>query len=114
MALTWNNNTMTSDRTPHSARSVDGSSKYWGVSYLPGIWVEYDDACMAITITENPHPGDRNLPVSDWNPQDIGHWVDQELWADILGLDIEDVRRRVSHSPLWAAGERRQRPRQKA
>ena len=114
MALTWDNNTITSDRTSHSARRIDGSPEYWEVSYLPGVQVEYEDAYMAMTIAENPYPGDRNLAVSDWDTQDIGDWVRQELWADILGLDIEDVRRRVSHSSAWTTGERRQQPQREA
>ena len=50
MALTWNNNIITSDRTLHSARLIPGSLEYWEVSYLPGIPMQCDDAYMAMTI----------------------------------------------------------------
>ena len=104
MARTWNSNAITSDRTPHSARLIPGSLEYWEVSYLPGIPLEYADARMAMTIAEDPCLGDENLPLSKWDPQDLGTWVRQGLWADILGLDIDAVRESASRPPAWTAG----------
>ena len=104
MALTWNNNIITSDRTPHSARLIPGSLEYWEVSYLPGIPMEYDDAYMAMTIAEKQCPGDEDLALSHWDPQDIRTWVRQGLWADILDLDIDEVRESASRPPAWTDG----------
>jgi hypothetical protein len=106
VALTWNKDTITSDRTPHSARPIDGSLDYWEVSYLPGMRMEYDDAYMAMTIADRPCLGDKDLTLSDWDSRDIGTWVRQGLWADILGLDIDEVRESVSRPPAWDAGDK--------
>jgi hypothetical protein len=59
------NNAITSDRTPHSARLIPGSLQYWEVSYLPGIRMEYDDACMAMTIADKPCLGTASITNSE-------------------------------------------------
>lgn len=99
MALTRNNNAITSDRTPHSARLMPGRLEYWEVSYLPGICLEYDDAYMAMTIAEKPCLEDQDVALSAWDPQNIATWVRQGLWADILDLDIDEVRESTSRRP---------------
>jgi hypothetical protein len=114
MALTRDNGTITSDRTPHSARLIDGSRDHWKVSYLPGLSMDYDEACTALEIAERPFPGDSSAPLRDWDRQDIRAWIRQELWAQYLDVDIDDVRRRVSHQPAWTAGDRWQQPRRQA
>lgn len=61
---------------------------------------------MAMTVAEKPCPwGQRSCPQRPGS-QDIRTWVRQGLWADILDLDIDEVRERASRPPAWTAGEK--------
>jgi hypothetical protein len=91
-------NAISSDRTPHSARLVNGSLYYWEVSYLPGRRMDYYDAHTAMTIADMAGP--------EHTHDELRAWVRREIWADRIGLNAVDVLDHVACPPAWAAGEK--------
>jgi hypothetical protein len=52
MALTINDDSMTSDRTGHTARPVPGHRHAWVVSWLPGHHLDRNSAITAMVIAD--------------------------------------------------------------
>jgi len=98
VALTRRGNAITSDRTPHSARLVNGSLHYWEVSYLPGRRMDYYDARTAMTVADLAGP--------EHTHPELRAWVRREALADGLGLGAVDVVEHLACAPAWAAGEK--------
>jgi hypothetical protein len=82
---------ITSDRTPHSARLVNGSLHYWEVSYLPGRRMDYENARTAIAIADRAGP--------EHTHDELRTWVHREIWADSLGLTAHrlQLKARLEH-----------------
>ena len=73
MSLTINDDTMTSDQSPHTARQAPGHRHGWEVSWLPGQVLDRDTAITAmiladIAATGDIGPGHRLWPaVQSWS-----------------------------------------------
>jgi hypothetical protein len=53
MALTIGGETITSDRTAHTARAVTGAEhRWWEVSWLPGRYLDRNSAITAMTLAD--------------------------------------------------------------
>ena len=97
MALTILDCTITSDRTPHTARRAADHASDWEVSWLPGRHLSRNQALTAMTLAELCHP-----PAGrggDWKrlrPHIQG-------WAAELGLTAEHAATRIIALPDWAA-----------
>jgi hypothetical protein len=83
MALTILDDTMSSDRSAHTARVVPGSRHRWEVSWLPGRYLDRNSAITAMMLADTLGPGDVRA----------GHrlWPHVEGWAAELGLTAHDV-----------------------
>jgi len=95
MALTINDRTMTSDRTPHAARLAPGGQHAWEVSWLPGRRLTRNQAITALTLAEAHSPAgarDQNLPQSHI-----------QGWAAELGITAGQAATRITAPPAWAA-----------
>jgi hypothetical protein len=91
MALTINDRSMTSDRTPHAARRTPGEQQ-WEVSWLPGRRVTRNQAITAMTLAEATSPADRNR----LSPHIQG-------WAAELGMTADQAVIRISAGSAWTA-----------
>ena len=58
MSLTINDDIMTSDQSPHTARQVPGQRHRWEVSWLPGQVLDRDTAITAMTLADIAATGD--------------------------------------------------------
>lgn len=83
MALTILSDTMTSDRTTHTARLTPGEEHVWEVSWLPGRYLSRNSAITAMVLADVVGPGEMHP----------GHrlWGHVETWAAELGLTGSDV-----------------------
>ena len=97
MALTIFDDSMSSDRTPHSARLMTGRAHLWEVSWLPGQRLDRNGAITAMVLADLTGPG-------DLHPDDH-QWVFVEGWADELGLRAGEAVERISQPSAWAAAE---------
>ena len=52
MALKILDDSMSSDRSPHTARLLSSEHHTWGVSWLPGRRLNRNQAITALTVTE--------------------------------------------------------------
>ena len=91
MALTILDDTMSSDRSVHTARIVPGTRHRWEVSWLPGRHLDRNSAITAMMLADTLGPGD----VRD------GHrlWPHVEGWAAELGLTGPDVLAQAGDPP---------------
>jgi len=94
MTLTILDDTMSSDRTPHSARALPGPDRFWEVSWLPGRRLDRNSAITAMVLADTA--GSENLHA--------GHrlWPHIAGWAAELGLTAPDVTARTCSPPAWA------------
>ena len=101
MALTIGDDTITSDRTGHTAHSVPGAEHSWEVSWLPGRPVDRNSAITAMVLADVTAPGD----------VDAGHrlWIHIEGWAAELGLRAPEVLTRTAAPPERAGTGRNAR-----
>jgi hypothetical protein len=83
MSLTIGDDTISSDRSAHTARLAPGHEQLWEVSWLPGRHLDRNSAITAMVLADVTGPGD----VRE------GHrlWVHVEGWAAELGLTGPDV-----------------------
>jgi hypothetical protein len=86
MALTILDDSISSDRTAHTARAVP--DRDWEVSWLPGRPLTRNGAITAMTLAEVTAPGDMHP----------GHrlWPHIEGWAAELGLDPPEALARIA------------------
>ncbi len=102
MALTIGDESMSSDRTSHTARRTSGGDHRWEVSWLPGRSLDRNSAITAMVIADATADGDVTT----------GHqlWIFVEGWAAELGLTAADAvtrtySRSVAKSPQLADPE---------
>ena len=99
MALTILDDTMSSDRSAHTARYVHGTRPRWEVSWIPGRHLDRNSAITAMIladITGHQDPGGgRQL------------WAQAHLegWAAELGLTAPDALTRAGRPPGRADAE---------
>jgi hypothetical protein len=98
MALTLLDDTMTSDRSTHTARLTPGEEHMWEVSWLPGRQLSRDDAITAMVLADAAGPGEMHA----------GHWLwgHVEGWAAELGMTGSDVLAQTATQPEWTKAER--------
>jgi hypothetical protein len=91
MALTILNDSISSDRTRHTARLTPGGGRLWEVSWLPGRSLVRNSAITAMVLADVTAHGDVNA----------GHrlWIHVEGWAAELGLSAPDVLTQTSAPP---------------
>jgi hypothetical protein len=91
MALTIWDESITSDRTTHTARPVADDRHRWEVSWLPGRSMDRNSAITAMVLADVTGPGEVTA----------GHrlWVHVEGWAAELGLTAADVLAQTSSPP---------------
>jgi hypothetical protein len=95
MALTIGDDTISSDRTAHTARVMADKDPRWEVSWLPGRRLDRNSAITAMVLADVTGPGDMHS----------GHrlWSHVEGWAAELGLTAPDVLAQSAAPPGWAA-----------
>ena len=83
MALIFTDETIVSDRTPHSAWLTSGARPAWEVSWLPGRFMSRNTAITAMVLAD----------VTGSNDLHAGHrlWPHIEGWAAELGLTAPDA-----------------------
>ena len=91
MALTIDDDSITSDGSAHTAHRAPGNGNRWEVSWLPGRRLDRNSAITAMILADvttrgDVHPGDRN-------------WIFVEGWAAELGLTAPDVLARTVGEP---------------
>jgi hypothetical protein len=91
MALTILDDSMSSDRTRHTARPAPGGNHLWEVSWLPGRSLDRNSAITAMVLAEVTADGDVHT-----GPR---LWIFVEGWAAELGLTAPDVLTRASSPP---------------
>ena len=98
MTLTINDSSMTSDRTPHTARHAPDRNG-WEVSWLPGQTLDRNTAITAMILADTAAEPDLHE----------GHrlWPHIQSWAGELGLTAPDAIASIAEPP---AGLDRQRP----
>jgi hypothetical protein len=91
MTLTINDDSMSSDRTGHTARPVPGHRQAWVVSWLPGHHLDRNSAITAMVIADVSGPGGL----------DRGHrlWPHVEGWAAELGLTARTALGAIAAEP---------------
>jgi hypothetical protein len=91
MTLTINDDSMTSDRTGHTARPVPGAQHTWVVSWLPGQHLDRNSAITAMVIAD----------ASGTGGLDQGHrlWPHIEGWAAELGMTAPTALAAVAAEP---------------
>lgn len=90
MALTINDQAMTSDRTPHAARLAPGKQPEWEVSWLPRRRVTRNQAITAMWLAE----------ASDDRYE---RWTYIQVWAYQLGMTGDEALTMVAAEPAWGA-----------
>jgi hypothetical protein len=94
MALTILDDSMSSDRTPHTARRAPYMSSLWEVSWLPGQYLDRNDAITAMVLADTTASG-------DVHPEDR-LWPHIWGWAAQLRLTADDAVTRTASPPRWA------------
>src|SRR5882724_1834518 len=99
MTLRFTSDTITGDRTPHTARRTPGHEDTWYVSWLAGRPLTRTTAITAMALAEangtrTPQPGDR-------------YWPHIQGWAAELGLTAPEALTRISQPPGHASAEKR-------
>jgi hypothetical protein len=94
MALKILDDSMSSDRSPHTARLAAGEQHAWEVSWLPGRHLSRNEAITAMVLADTTgnsdvHPGHRA-------------WPHIENWAGKLRMTGSQVLDRVAGPPRWA------------
>lgn len=95
MTLKILDDSMSSDRSPHTARLAHGEQHAWEVSWLPGRRLHRHEAVTAMvladtTVNGDVHPGHRA-------------WPHIENWAGELGMTRSQALDRIAGPPQWAS-----------
>jgi hypothetical protein len=91
MGLTIGDDSISSDRSRHTARLAPGEEQWWEVSWLPGRPMDRNSAITAMVLADVTAYGDVNARHR--------LWIHVEGWAAELGLTAPDVLTRVSSPP---------------
>ena len=94
MALKILGDSMSSDRTPHTARLAPGDQHVWEVSWLPGRRLDRNEAVTAMVLADTTANGDVH--------QRHRAWPHIENWAGKLGMTGSQALGRVAGPPRWA------------
>lgn len=94
MTLTILDDTMSGDRTPHTARRVPGHQHVWEVSWLPGRHLDRNSAITAMILAD--------LTSSDQIGTRHRLWGHVEGWAAELGLAAHDAIVSLAAPPGWS------------
>lgn len=94
MTLTILDDSMSSDRSPHTARLAPGQQHTWEVSWLPGRHLDCNKAITAMVLADETaegavHPGHR-------------FWPHIEGWAAELGVTADQAVTQIACLPAWA------------
>jgi hypothetical protein len=94
MTLKILDDSMSSDRSPHTARLAPGEQHAWEVSWLPGRRLNRNEAVTAMeladtTVNGHVHPGHQA-------------WPHIQGWAAHLGMTGSQALDRVAGPPRWA------------
>ena len=94
MTVTILDDSMSSDRTPHTARLTPTDWRAWEVSWLPGRRVDRNSAITAMALAD--------LAASD--DMHAGHrlWPHISAWAGELELTAPEALTRLADAPRWA------------
>ena len=94
MTVTILDDSMSSDRTPHTARLATGDRHSWEVSWLPGRQMNRNSAITAMMLADLTGPGDI----------DAGHrlWPHVSGWGAELALTVPDALTQMADPPRWA------------
>ena len=94
MTVTILDDSMSSDRTPHTARLATGDRHSWEVSWLPGRHMNRNSAITAMMLADLAGPGDI----------DAGHrlWPHVSGWAAELALTAPEALTQMAYPPTWA------------
>jgi len=95
VTLTVLGDSITSDRTAHSARVAAGDGHLWEVSWLPGRHMNRNSAITAMMIADVTGPGEMH----------VGHrlWPHVAGWAAELALAAGEALDQVAKPPSWAS-----------
>jgi hypothetical protein len=96
MALTILDCTITSDRTPDTARRVTDHARHWEVSWLPGRHLTRNQAITAMALAEVCPGAARGGSWERMRPHIQG-------WSAELGMTAEQAATRIIALPDWAA-----------
>ncbi len=91
MTLIFQDDSISSDRTGHTAHLAPGHERTWHVSWLPGRLMDRNSAITAMVLAD----------VIGTGEVDAGHrlWPHIEGWAAELGLTAPDALAWASQSP---------------
>jgi hypothetical protein len=91
MTLTYQDDSISSDRTGHTARLAPGREHAWHVSWMPGRLMDRNTAITAMVLAD----------VSGRGEVHAGHrlWPHIEGWTAELGLTAPDALASVSKPP---------------
>jgi hypothetical protein len=95
MALKILDGSMTSDRTPHTARLAPGKRCAWEVSWLPGRQLNRNEAITAMVLADTTANGAVH--------QRHRAWPHIESWAAKLGMTGSQALDRAAGPPRWAS-----------
>jgi hypothetical protein len=91
MSLTINDDTMTSDQSPHTARQAPGHRHGWEVTWLPGQVLDRDTAITAMILADIAATGDIG--------PDHRLWPAVQSWSAEVGLTGPDAISQASQPP---------------
>ena len=91
MALRILDDSISSDRSAHTARAVSAEGHRWEVSWLPGRYLDRDSAVTAMVVADavGPDGVDRKHRL----------WIHVEGWAAELGMTAPDVLTHAASPP---------------
>jgi hypothetical protein len=94
MTVTILDDSMSSDRTPHTARLSAGDRRSWEVSWLPGRRMNRNSAITAMMLAD----------VTGYGDIDARHrlWPHISGWAAELALTAPEALTQMANPPTWA------------
>ena len=94
MALTILDDTISSDRSAHTARALPSRDQTWEASWLPGRLLDRNSAITAMMLADITSSEDMNA----------GHhlWSHIEAWAAELDLTAPEAAARTRAVPPWS------------
>lgn len=94
MALTIDDDSISSDRTSHTARPAPEDKRRWEVSWLPGRRLTRNDAITAMVLADVTGPAGMHTEHQ--------MWAHVQSWAAELGITGADVLDRTASAPTWS------------
>jgi hypothetical protein len=99
MGVTILDDSMSSDRSAHTARLAHGEEHRWEVSWLPGRQLDRNEAITAMVLADAGGSGDTHARHRLW-----GHL---ESWAAELGLTAPEALSQLTSPPCWENAKER-------